>query len=162
MKLFHHDFYKIVDTMLKKNQLIHHERTTGWKDDLITEAYVIWLETGFSKEMCVRRAYDNYANKMRTYADKTRATVLPFSDIPAQAIANSTSVPENIDNTERDRKRQEYFEKVKPLLNKCEITIIDMLLNNKKIKEIATALGVCERTIHRSVAKVTKRIEEAK
>ena len=151
------EFYKIINTMLRKGQLVHHERLTGWKDDLASEAYTIWLETGYSKGMCVRRAYDHYANKLRMYANKGRATVLPSYDVPSQITPQTTLVPENVDNTARNKKWQEQFENLKPLLNKIEIEIIDMLLDNKEIEYIATTLGICERTICRFVDKIVKR-----
>ncbi len=151
------EFRKIINVMLHEGKLIHHERLTGWKDDLASEAYVMWLETGYSKGMCVRRAYDKYANKLRMYANKGRATVLPSYDVLSLVTAQTALVPENIDNAARNKKWQERFESLKPLLNKDEIKIIDMLLDNKKIEYITTTLGICERTICRFVDKIAKR-----
>ena len=154
------EFRKIIDVMLHEGKLIHHERLTGWKDDLASEAYAIWLETGYSKDMCVRRAYDKYANKLRLYANKGRATVLPSCDVLSLITAQTALIPENIDNAVLNKKWQEQFEKLKPLLNKDEIKIIDMLLDGKEIKYITTTLGICERTICRFVDKIAKRFKE--
>ena len=60
----------------------------------------------------------------------------------------------------RNKKWQEQFEKLKPLLNKDEIKIIDMLIDGKEIKYIVTTLGICERTICRFVDKIAKRFKE--
>jgi len=95
--------YKIIDSMVQKNQLKFRDHITGWKKDLAMEAYTLCLE--FPKltiKEAVEKAYRQDANKLRLLNNSGYAVTLPFASVRNSDLNTGTPVPENISNTERN------------------------------------------------------------
>ena len=60
--------YKVIDTMIQKNQLKFRDHVTGWKEDLAMEAYTLCLEfPKLTTKEVVEKAYRQETNKLRLF-----------------------------------------------------------------------------------------------
>lgn len=155
--------YQVIDIMIQKNQLKLRDYITGWKEDLAMEAYTLCLEfPKLTVAEAVEKAYRQDTNKLRLINDAGYATTLPFASVSNADLNAGTPIPENTSNVERDAKWKEQFESIKPLLEDMEIQIVERLLDNKKILEIAAELGIHSSTIRRTVVRIQDKVERVK